>query len=189
MNNLSVALSALLIRLRQLPPSPEADAVQDTYDVLKRLYMDRVRAAENMVLIQGTDGNWDQGEYMLGMFNGMLIIQNVFTDKYADTPPFRSAPERARTVADDNQIEVLPWAVQHEDGVPAPQTGGNLMAAATREALDRLNTQINAITDASVSSRMETSPCERIRLTVTVREDGHALEPEVIPTLQAGEEI
>jgi hypothetical protein len=46
---------------------------------------------EEMVKIQGRDGNWNYDEYMHGMYNGMELILAMIEER---SPNYRNAPER-----------------------------------------------------------------------------------------------
>jgi len=46
---------------------------------------------QDVIDIQGADGNWDYDEYMHGMYNGMVVVQSIVTDK---EPEFREAPDK-----------------------------------------------------------------------------------------------
>jgi len=50
---------------------------------------DQIKSIEEMMKIQGSDGNWNYDPYMHGMLNGMKLIYSVLTDQ---RPEFLEAP-------------------------------------------------------------------------------------------------
>lgn len=45
---------------------------------------------EEMLEVQGSNGNWDCDPYMHGLYNGMEFMRSL---AYGDSPVFRDAPE------------------------------------------------------------------------------------------------
>ena len=43
--------------------------------------------------IQGSKGNWDQGEYMRGYYNGIELALSIMEDR---DPEFRDAPTKGQ---------------------------------------------------------------------------------------------
>lgn len=50
----------------------------------------KVSDANELLAIQGEDGNWDYSDYMLGMYNGMELIVSVIEGR---EPSYRSKKE------------------------------------------------------------------------------------------------
>ncbi len=50
----------------------------------------KIEQMENVINIQSDDGNWNYNPYMLGMLNGMLIIQSIITGR---DPDFKNPPD------------------------------------------------------------------------------------------------
>lgn len=46
---------------------------------------------QDVINIQCSQGNWNYDPYMMGLANGLLMAQSLFTDK---EPEFLSAPKR-----------------------------------------------------------------------------------------------
>jgi hypothetical protein len=46
---------------------------------------------QNLVEIQGWDGNWNYDSYMHGMYNGMELLLSILEDR---EPVFKKAPPR-----------------------------------------------------------------------------------------------
>ena len=66
-----------------------------------KLNKEKLEAMREILEIQGSDGNWDYDEYMLGMFNGMELLMAMVDDR---TPIFRKAPAVWRC---DEELEKL----------------------------------------------------------------------------------
>lgn len=47
---------------------------------------------ENLIDVQGTNGNWNYDNYMLGFYNGLVLALNVVRNDEND-PAFREKPE------------------------------------------------------------------------------------------------
>ena len=55
----------------------------DNYDIGQRL-----SDLKNIVEIQCSKGNFDQGEYMRGMANGLLLAWYIIREPYGDHVPY-----------------------------------------------------------------------------------------------------
>lgn len=44
----------------------------------------RIKVAQDLIDIQGANGNWNYDAYMLGMYNGMVLIHSIYNDTKAD---------------------------------------------------------------------------------------------------------
>lgn len=53
-------------------------------------YQDRMKKLQELIDVQGDDGNWNNSPYMHGMLNGMIFSLSMFTD---EEPDYRDAPE------------------------------------------------------------------------------------------------
>jgi hypothetical protein len=53
-------------------------------------YKKRLDSANDVLKIQGLNGNWDMDNYMQGMFNGMELIMSIMEDR---KPNFRKLNE------------------------------------------------------------------------------------------------
>ena len=61
---------------------------------------DKMGAINDLLRIQGYNGNWNYDPYMQGMYNGMEVVIAILEDR---EPVFKSAPEK--------------WLVNHNDGI------------------------------------------------------------------------
>jgi len=71
----------------------EHDKLKGQYECFKKsndMLQDRVKKVIEIVEVQCSDGNYDQGEYMRGMANGMLVIKSILTDS---EPEFKESKE------------------------------------------------------------------------------------------------
>jgi hypothetical protein len=50
-----------------------------------------IESANDVLKVQGANGNWDYDPYMHGMYNGMEFILSMFENR---SPEFREAPEK-----------------------------------------------------------------------------------------------
>ena len=50
---------------------------------------EKLHSLRNLRDIQGSEGNWDQGEYMRGMYNGMELAVAILEDR---EPDYKDAP-------------------------------------------------------------------------------------------------
>jgi hypothetical protein len=50
----------------------------------------KLEAMRELLKIQGSDGNWNLDEYMLGMYNGIELIVAIAEDR---EPVFKDAPD------------------------------------------------------------------------------------------------
>jgi hypothetical protein len=50
----------------------------------------RYKTAEDVIRIQGSDGNWNVDKYMLGMYNGMVLVHSIYSDV---EPEYRTLPD------------------------------------------------------------------------------------------------
>lgn len=48
-----------------------------------------IEKLKELIVIQGSAGNWDYDPYMHGLYNGMVMALSIFT---GDDPGFREAP-------------------------------------------------------------------------------------------------
>lgn len=46
---------------------------------------------QDILDVQGTDGNWNYDPYMFGLFNGLVLAQSLIT---GEDPKFREAPSK-----------------------------------------------------------------------------------------------
>ncbi len=60
----------------------------DNYDIGQRL-----NDLENIVEIQCSKGNFDQGEYMRGMANGLLLAWSIIREPYGAEVPYFNSPD------------------------------------------------------------------------------------------------
>jgi hypothetical protein len=60
----------------------------DNYDISQRL--DDLRS---IIEIQCVKGNYDQGEYMLGMANGLLLAWNIMREPYGADITYLELPK------------------------------------------------------------------------------------------------
>ena len=51
---------------------------------------DKMSAINDLLRVQGMDGNWNYDPYMQGMYNGMEVVIAILEDR---EPVFKSAPE------------------------------------------------------------------------------------------------
>ncbi len=51
---------------------------------------DKLQTINEMLRVQGADGNWNYDPYMQGLYNGMEMIVSILEDR---DPIFRDAPE------------------------------------------------------------------------------------------------
>ena len=66
---------------------------------------DKMSAINDLLRIQGIDGNWNYDPYMQGMYNGMEVVIAILEDR---EPVFKSAPEK--------------WLINHKDVVTSNVT-------------------------------------------------------------------
>lgn len=52
---------------------------------------EKIKAMNDLVNVQGSNGNWDYDEYMFGMFNGMELMLAIAEGR---APNFRSTPNK-----------------------------------------------------------------------------------------------
>lgn len=67
----------------------EYDSKYDNYDIGQRL-----SDLKNIVEIQCSPGNYDQGEYMRGMANGLLLAWNIIREPYGAEVPYFETPTK-----------------------------------------------------------------------------------------------
>lgn len=60
----------------------------ENYDIGQRL-----EDLKNVVEIQCSTGNFDQGEYMRGMANGLMLAWYILREPYGKEVPYFDAPE------------------------------------------------------------------------------------------------
>jgi hypothetical protein len=51
----------------------------------------KIETVNQMLEVQGKDGNWNYDPYMHGMYNGMEFVASILEDR---EPNYRDAPER-----------------------------------------------------------------------------------------------
>ena len=66
--------------------------IKKTGNVASVLLTDDVLdSIDSLMEIQKTDGNWNFNEYMLGMLNGMILLESLI---YDEDPDFYEEPQR-----------------------------------------------------------------------------------------------
>ena len=81
-----------LSQTAQGEPEPEEIVIED--EPVPRMTSDQVLATiRNYKAIQGTEGNWDYGPYMHGMYNGIEICLSLLESR---APHFKNAPDHWR---------------------------------------------------------------------------------------------
>lgn len=81
--DVSEALTGLKALQRESRKATQAIAELDAQ------YSPRIDAANDLLRIQGTDGNWNYDAYMHGMYNGMEIVLATIEGR---EPSFRETP-------------------------------------------------------------------------------------------------
>jgi hypothetical protein len=61
-----------------------------TVGFVKDVSKEKLEKAQNIIDIQGSDGNWNYDPYMHGFYNGLLMLMSIFNE---EEPGFRSAPD------------------------------------------------------------------------------------------------
>lgn len=68
-----------------------ANAIMTMNDKLKNEEKDLISSMNDVMKVQGSDGNWNSDPYMHGMFNGMEMI---FSMAERRSPEFKDAPKK-----------------------------------------------------------------------------------------------
>lgn len=66
----------------------EYSSKYENYDISQRL-----ADLKNVVEVQCSKGNFDQGPYMLGMANGLLLAWYIMREPYGAEVPYLSEPQ------------------------------------------------------------------------------------------------
>jgi hypothetical protein len=67
-----------------------ATRTRDKLERIVRVYYSRMDSMRELLKTQGSSGNWDFSEYMLGMYNGMELMMATIEGR---DPEFRTEPD------------------------------------------------------------------------------------------------
>ena len=63
-----------------------------------------IETIDDMIKIQGSDGNWDYSPYMHGLLNGLILAKMTATED--DSIKFRSPPKQwIEELTDEHKLE------------------------------------------------------------------------------------
>lgn len=86
-----------------------ANAIMAGYDHAKREDRKKLKSMQDCLNIQGSSGNWNVNEYMLGMFNGMEHMMAIAEDREPQFRTWREVESVAEKTAEVGGERVV-WA-------------------------------------------------------------------------------
>jgi hypothetical protein len=89
--NVDVSEALTGLKALQREAKRATQALRELDEAQKETYAKRLADANEMLAVQGCEGNWNVDDYMHGMYNGMEYVLALIEDR---EPAFRKAPTK-----------------------------------------------------------------------------------------------